>query len=99
MNFALITSRWVLSQPFSMNRTAVGLSRASTSYGSGSKKDVDGRDKPGHDGEGVTFSPEIAIQHAAIDFSQLFQIGNRRAFVDRVHGLADQAEFDHWTIA
>jgi hypothetical protein len=25
------------------------LSRASTSYGGGSKKDVDGRDKPGHD--------------------------------------------------
>jgi hypothetical protein len=25
------------------------MSRASTSYGRGSKKDVDGRDKPGHD--------------------------------------------------
>src|SRR5436305_857088 len=34
-----------------MNRTAVGLSRASTSV-AGAKEDVDGRDKPGHDGAG-----------------------------------------------
>jgi hypothetical protein len=31
------------------------LSRASTSCGSGNKKDVDGRDKPGHD-ESESFS-------------------------------------------
>jgi hypothetical protein len=32
-----------------LSSSCPGLSRASTSNGGGSKKDVDGRDKPGHD--------------------------------------------------
>ena len=43
-------------------------------------------------------SCEIPVQHAAIDRGELFQIGHRRALVDLVHGLADQAEFDHRAI-
>jgi hypothetical protein len=31
------------------------MSRASASYGSGTKKDVDGREKPGHDEEANHF--------------------------------------------
>src|SRR6266850_641525 len=86
-------------------------------------QNVDGRDKPGHDGKqararkkklqsALDFnsiqstrssrrcrSCEIAIQHAAIDPGQLFQIGNWRALVDLVHGLANQTELDHRTIA
>jgi hypothetical protein len=31
------------------NSSCPGLSRVSTSFGVGRKKDVDGRDKPGHD--------------------------------------------------
>src|SRR4249920_1736614 len=34
-----------------MNRTAVGLTRASTSFRRRGKEDVDGRVKPGHDEE------------------------------------------------
>jgi penicillin-binding protein 1C len=34
----------------SVHSSCPGLSRASTSYSGDSKKDVDGRDKPGHDG-------------------------------------------------
>src|SRR3984957_10996048 len=44
-------------------------------------------------------SPKIPVQHAAINFRQLFQVGNRRTLVDGVHGLADQAELDDRTIA
>src|SRR5258708_4148248 len=43
--------------------------------------------------------PEISLQHAAINFCQLLQIRHRRALVDLVHGLADQAELDHRAIA
>src|ERR1700694_921173 len=35
--------------PPKLNRTAVGLTRPSTSLSQASKKDVDARDKPGHD--------------------------------------------------
>src|SRR5712672_396487 len=86
-------------------------------------QNVDGRDKPGHDGKqararkkklqsaldfnSIQSTPssrrcrscEIAVQHAAIDLGQPFQVGNRRAFIDLVHGLADQTELDHRTIA
>jgi hypothetical protein len=34
---------------FQQSSSCPGLSRASTSFGVGCKKDVDGRDKPGHD--------------------------------------------------
>ncbi len=39
-----------------MNRTAVGLSRASMSWPQAIKEDVDGRDEPGHDGKSVVCS-------------------------------------------
>src|SRR5467141_1241630 len=42
---------------------------------------------------------KIPLQHAAIDLRQFLQIGHRRALVDLVHGLADQAEFDNRAIA
>ena len=44
-------------------------------------------------------SRKIPVQHPAIDLRQLLQIGHRRALVDLVHGLADQAELDHRAIA
>ncbi len=44
-------------------------------------------------------SSEIPIQHAAINPRELFKIRHRRAFIDLMHGLADQAEFDHRAIA
>src|SRR3569623_20380 len=43
-------------------------------------------------------SLDIAIQYAAIDFRQRLNVGDRRALVDLVHGLADEAELEHWAI-
>src|SRR6516225_11589887 len=42
---------------------------------------------------------EIPIQDPAIDFRQLLDIRHRGALIDLMHGLTEQAEFDHWTIA
>jgi hypothetical protein len=42
---------------------------------------------------------KIPIENPAIDPRQLLQIRDRRALVDLVHGLADQAELDHRAIA
>jgi hypothetical protein len=44
-------------------------------------------------------SPKIPLQYPAIDFRQFLKVGDRRALVDLVHGLAHQAELDHRTIA
>src|SRR5579872_4405039 len=50
-----MTTLWSLrcleAQPISLNRTAVGLSRASTCVHRARNEHVDGRDKPGHDDE------------------------------------------------
>jgi hypothetical protein len=43
-------------------------------------------------------SPKIPLQYPAVDPGQFLKIGDRRALVDLVHGLADQAELDHGTI-
>src|SRR5215475_4852773 len=43
-------------------------------------------------------SPEIPLQHPAIDLRQLLQVCDRRALVDLMHGLADQSELDHRAI-
>src|SRR3954451_382116 len=43
-------------------------------------------------------SREVTLQHATVNLRQLLQIGNRRTFVDLVHGLADQPELDHRTV-
>jgi len=43
-------------------RTAVGLSRPSTSFGT-KQEDVDGRDKPGHDGGIGILAAPIFILH------------------------------------
>src|SRR6476661_6482326 len=55
--------------------------------------------QPHKSGRGRRTSPKIAVQDAAINSCQLLQIGDRRALVDLVHGLADQAKLDHRTIA
>jgi hypothetical protein len=47
-----------------MNRTAVGLSRASTSWQHVSKKYVDGRDKPGHDEKENRFRLRLSLRGA-----------------------------------
>ncbi len=50
-------------------------------------------------GEGEDTSGEIPLQYPAIDLGQPLQIGDSGAFVDLVHGLADQAELDHRAVA
>src|ERR1700680_2172033 len=47
--------------PPKLNRTAVGQARASTSRRYCSKKDGDGRDKPGHDGVNGDLLPPLLI--------------------------------------
>src|SRR6516162_5412294 len=42
---------------------------------------------------------EIPIQDPAIDFLKLLNIRHRGALIDLMHGLTEQAEFDHRTIA
>jgi hypothetical protein len=46
----------LLEALFQQSASCQGLSRASTSFGVGCKKDVDGRDKPGHDEKSIIFS-------------------------------------------
>src|SRR5947209_12165266 len=43
-------------------------------------------------------SREITLEYPAINPGQPFQIRQRHAFIDLMHGLADQPEFDHRTI-
>src|SRR6516162_10621314 len=51
------------------------------------------------EGKPVPALAEIPIQDPAIDFRQLLDIRHRGALVDLMHGLTEQAEFDHRTIA
>src|SRR5580704_3992655 len=49
-------------------------------------------------GRGEDDSPEILLDDPPIHRGERDQIGDRGAFVDAVHGLADQAEFQHRAI-
>src|SRR5580692_8310048 len=44
------------------------------------------------------YLPEIPVQNPAVNLRQLLEISDRRALVDLVHGLADQAELDHGAV-
>ena len=47
---------------------------------------------PAFAGPGMTLT-KILIDHPPVDRRQRDEIGDRRAFVDLMHGLADQTEF------
>src|SRR6185312_6151880 len=48
----------------------------------------------GKEGVGLAGCVEVAPDQPAVDGSQLFDLGDRRALVDRVHGGAHQAKLD-----
>src|SRR6476646_3361980 len=51
-----------------------------------------------HAGRGRRRLPKILIDHPPVDRSQRDEIGDRRAFIDLMHGLADQTEFQNRAI-
>src|SRR5713226_1466770 len=42
---------------------------------------------------------EVAVEHRFVDARQRLEVGDRTLLVDLVHGLADQAEFQHRAVA
>src|SRR5262245_14925720 len=42
---------------------------------------------------------EVAVEHGLVDPHQRLEVADRTLFVDLVHGLADQAELQHRTVA